>query len=181
VLVNDAREASSGPADTVPRFASRSAADLARIEALVRTAVGVDSARGDAVSVVSLPFDTPKVTRVPEVTPGLAEQVQQVQRPVLTGAGLVLAFALALIAMRAVRAAPRAPLAITAPAAVAEVLRATQQGTPIAQMARAPQLPAAPRFTFRSADTEVRDKVIATVDENPDGAARLVKAWIKEG
>jgi hypothetical protein len=51
-------------------------------------------------------------------------------------------------------------------------------GAPAVQI---PAVPPTPRYNFRPADTQVRDKVITTVDENPDNAARLVKAWIKEG
>jgi len=186
VLVNDARLPPSGPTDTVPRFSPRSPADLSRIEALVRTAVGVDSTRGDAVSVVSLPFEIPKVTREAVTPPSLGDRVQEMQRPVLTGVGLILAFALALLAMRAVRATPSTLRMMSASGAMAGVLRAPSQDFP-AQMAQAapvaqiPGSPPPPRYNFRAADTQVRDKVIATVDDNPDNAARLVKAWIKEG
>ena len=30
------------------------------------------------------------------------------------------------------------------------------------------------------ADTQIRDRVVQTVDENPDAAARLVKSWLKD-
>ena len=42
-------------------------------------------------------------------------------------------------------------------------------------------IPAAPKFVFPEANTEIRDKVVSTVSQNPDSAARLVKSWIKEG
>lgn len=190
VLVNQTRVPASGPADTMPRFAPRTAAELAQIEALVRTAVGVDTTRGDAVSVVSLPFEIPKMIREPVVPPTLGERVQEFQRPVLTGVGLVLAFALALLAIRAMRAAPQpqATLALAAGStgtstgaphmAGHELPAPTSHRTPAAQI---PATPPTPRYNFRPADTQVRDKVITTVEENPDNAARLVKAWIKEG
>jgi len=184
VLVNQALLPPSGPRDTIPRFAPRSAEDLGRIEALVRTAVGVDSARGDAVSVVSIPFEIPKVVRETVVPPTLGERIQRVQGSLLAGMGLVLAFILALFAIRAVRAMPPVPRLMTAGAS-SGFLRASAQDVPaqISQTASPLHVapPAAPRFNFRAADTQVRDKVIATVDENPDNAARLVKAWIKEG
>lgn len=40
-------------------YAPRSEEEIARIEELVRTAVGFDEARGDKVTVVNMPFDTP--------------------------------------------------------------------------------------------------------------------------
>ena len=42
-------------------------------------------------------------------------------------------------------------------------------------------IPAAPKFVFPEANTEIRDKVVSTVAQNPDSAARLVKSWIKDG
>lgn len=186
VLVNQARVPATGPADTVPRFAPRSETELAQIEALVRTAVGVDTTRGDAVSVVSLPFEIPKASREPVVPPTLGERIQEVQRPVLTGVGLLLAFALALLAIRAMRAMPHPQRALmlageAAGASLASPQESYGQVSPHAPAAQIPATPPPPRFNFRPADTQVRDKVITTVDENPDNAARLVKAWIKEG
>jgi len=48
--------------------------------------------------------------------------------------------------------------------------------------ASAPAIPArpAPRISFKEADTQVRDRVVQTVEKDPDSAARLVKSWIKE-
>jgi flagellar biosynthesis/type III secretory pathway M-ring protein FliF/YscJ len=39
---------------------------------------------------------------------------------------------------------------------------------------------ASPRYMFREADTEIRDKVVSTVVDHPEAAARLVKAWLKD-
>jgi hypothetical protein len=48
-------------------------------------------------------------------------------------------------------------------------------------IAAAPPRPAPPPITFPTADTQIRDKVISTVEQSPDAAARLLKTWIKEG
>ncbi len=50
VLVNDKRLPASGATDTIPRYQPRTPEELSRIEMLVRSALGVDSTRGDAVS-----------------------------------------------------------------------------------------------------------------------------------
>ncbi|MBX9928781.1 MAG: flagellar M-ring protein FliF, partial [Gemmatimonadaceae bacterium] len=93
VLVNDRRLPARSATDSIPQFAARTPDEIARIETLVRGAVGADSARGDNVSVVSVPFEVAKVLPPePEVPPTVAERVHQYQRPVLTGVGLVLAF-----------------------------------------------------------------------------------------
>jgi flagellar M-ring protein FliF len=48
-----------GEDGTPGEYAARSAEEMARIEELVRTAVGYDEARGDQVTVVNMPFDAP--------------------------------------------------------------------------------------------------------------------------
>lgn len=50
-------------ADGAPgEYAARSEEEIARIEELVRTAVGFNEARGDQVTVVNMPFDAPAAT-----------------------------------------------------------------------------------------------------------------------
>ena len=177
VLVNDATVPSTGATDTIPKTAPRTAVELARIETLVRSAVGVDSARGDAVSVVSLPFEKPRVVAVQAVAPTFIDKAEPFQRPVLMLIGLLTAFLLATSTIKALRKPMPAPVLALQPA---------MAGTPAlaaASVARepAPQPPREPKLQIRPADTEVRDKVIETVDKNPEAAIRLVKAWMKEG
>lgn len=173
VLVNESRVPSEGPADSVPRFQPRPAAELAMIESLVRSAVGLDSTRGDAVSVVSLPFETPKVA-VAEAPPKptLISQVQAYQRPVLTSVGLVFAFVLAVMALGSLRRGA-SQVAAALPAAG---LSAGALSAGVAQPVLARQ---ASKLNLRPADTEVRDRVVETVQQNPEAAARLMKTWIK--
>ena len=57
-------------------------------------------------------------------------------------------------------------------------------GAPAQSMSVVPAprvIPASPKFVFPEANTEIRDKVVSTVSQNPDSAARLVKSWIKDG
>ncbi|MBI2406726.1 MAG: flagellar M-ring protein FliF [Gemmatimonadetes bacterium] len=189
VLVNERREPATGASDTVPRFTSRSAAEMARIDTLVRATVGADAARGDQVTVVSLRFDSPRIAvATPAPVPAL-ERVRPFIQPVLTALGLLLAFALMYRTLGVVRASassgPRtlpaasasSAAAIEAPAAAAAVAGGASAASLAA--AAAPKSNA-PRFAFREADTEIRDKVVSTVVEHPEAAARLVKAWLKE-
>ncbi len=48
-----------GEDGTPGEYAARSEEEMARIEELVRTAVGFDEARGDQVTVINMPFDAP--------------------------------------------------------------------------------------------------------------------------
>jgi len=192
VLVNEKPIPSTGPTDTVQKFSPRAAEDLARIETLVRTAVGVDTTRGDEVSVVSLPFETRKVTVAPAVAPDIASRVEQFQRPALSAIGLLLAFGLALIAMKSLKGATTGSQNASLPraTAVAGALAAAPAPAPAPQVPvpqaiplppPPPPPPAPPKYHFQAADTEIRDRVIATVEHDADAAVRLAKAWIKEG
>ena len=175
VLVNDARVPAAGPADTAPRSQARTPAEIAAIERLVRSTVGIDSVRGDVVSVVSQPFDQPaRVKATPEPAPGLAARAKDYARPAVTVVGIVFAFALALMAMRALKNGTIAPGAL-------QQIAATSGASSSASVLQIPAQSAASKYVFRPADTDLRDRVVATVDQNPDAAARLVKAWVKEG
>ncbi len=185
VLVNDKRVPPANAKDTVPHFQTRTPDELARIEMLVRSALGVDSTRGDAVSVVSLPFDQPTITVAPLPPVDLASRVEQFQRPIVTGVAIMLAFGLAIFTMRSLKTRSASSLALPGAIAMssASMLPA---GAPVssAQMTVVPApraIPAPPKFVFPEANTEIRDKVVSTVTTNPDSAARLVKSWIKEG
>jgi flagellar M-ring protein FliF len=189
VLVNDKRLPASGKGDTVPRFQTRTPEELSRIEMLVRSALGVDSTRGDAVSVVSVPFDTPKAAAAAAVIAApmdIATRIEVYQRPAVTGVALLLAFALALFTMRALKTRGGTSLALPSAIAVssANMLTAGPPPAVAPQTAVVPvprAIPAAPKFVFPEANTEIRDKVVSTVSHNPDSAARLVKSWIKDG
>jgi flagellar M-ring protein FliF len=200
VLVNNRALAAPAPADSAKAAAAaalpartepRTAEELQRIETLVRSAVGVDSTRGDAVSVVNVPFDGPATAAEVEAEkPTLLETVQTVQKPAITVVGLLLTFAVALLAIRALRPAPATAVAaalpaggaLPAPGAPAEraheapgVSFALGAGEPAPVMERAhPKLALA-------AHNPVRDQAVATVEERPDAALRLMRTWLKEG
>lgn len=178
VLVNDRM---IGEGEDV-RYEARGPEDLARIESLVRSAVGIDEGRGDVISVVSVPFDGLQVAVAEEPGMDVLSIIAMVQRPAITVLGLLLAFIVALRVIRMLKITP-APV----PAALTEQLVAAG-GAPasLARPAAAPvytpdpQDPAAaePILPHNSA---LREKVLANVTEYPDLAARLVRAWMKEG
>ena len=183
VLVADKRLAAKDSTDTTPKFEARSADELSRIDALVRSAIGIDTTRGDVLSVQR---STPEVLPVaPSEEPPVAlmQKLQDNQRPMLMTVGMVLAFVIALLALKSLKTTPAAPAQL----AYSGAMPALTAGTPHhgAMHAASPrefvqQAPRAP-INFPTANTEVRDKVIASVDQNPDVAARLVKSWLKDG
>jgi flagellar M-ring protein FliF len=174
VLVND-RVAGDTIAQGAP---PRSTAELQRIEMLVRGAVGVDSARGDAISVVSLPFEQAKVNVVPEPKPTALQKYEPFVRPAAMVLGVLVAFILAIVTMRSLKQ-PLPAARVVQPALGAGGAPAVQL-PPAAAAAVAAMPPRPTRLEIMPADTEVRDKVVETVTKDPEGAVRLVKSWIKE-
>src|SRR5690606_15918911 len=68
VLVND-RLVPAADSAAQPTVVARSPQEVERIEALVRSAVGFDSLRGDVVNVVSMPFAPAVDMSAPEAVP----------------------------------------------------------------------------------------------------------------
>jgi flagellar M-ring protein FliF len=168
VLVN---ERMTGTPDK-PVFSPRTPAELARIDTLVRTAVGFDSVRGDVVSVVSVPFTLP-TPAVPEpvTKTTILTKVREYEKPVLNVIALALAFVIALLALRSLKTpmasdaaqSDRQPALMGAPAGAA--------GGELPRMAPERAIPAS---------AVMRDRVVATVEDQPEVAARLLKSWMKE-
>jgi flagellar M-ring protein FliF len=172
VLVN---ERMTGTAEK-PAFSARTAAELARIDTLVRTAVGFDSARGDVVSVVSVPFTIPPPpVAEPETKTNVLTKVREYEKPVLNVVALALAFVIALLALRSLKS--------PAPGALERGTEQAALSAP-APTGAAGELPRAPERAIPerniSASAIIRDRVVATVEEQPEVAARLLRSWMKE-
>lgn len=186
VLVND-RLAPAADSTQPPTFVARTPQELARIETLVRGAVGYDSTRGDVVTVVSMPF-AEGLAIAPEPVPTLLERAVEYQRPAITVLALLMAFAVALLAIRALK--PVALPAATPQLAAAGVAGALPAGAAaalagVAGAADALPAPAAPQREPReprppSAAMLLRDEIMEGVEQNPDLAVRLVRSWMKE-
>lgn len=174
-----------------------SAALRSQVETLVKSAVGYDEARGDVVTVTMLPF-TPKAPLPVAAAPTTFEQIRSVQKPALSALGILLAFVIALLTLRA---ATRTTETVTA-------LNGQQQGGYLAghagnpaafnaqyqqQLAHAhahgghdmpPQIPAAPPRpvpTIVVPNNPMREQVLASVDQQPEVAAKLMRAWLRDG
>ena len=168
VLVN---ERMTGTPDK-PVFAPRTPAELARIDTLVRTAVGFDSARGDVVSVVSVPFTlAPPPIAEPVIQTSVLTKVREYEKPVLNILALALAFVIAMLALRSLKS----------PATTAS-LQSGAQPALAAASASAPggELPRMMPERQIAGSAVIRDRVVATIEEQPDVAARLLRSWMKE-
>jgi len=194
VLVADRVEetpVAEGEAPQPPTVTPRTAEELARIEALVRNALGVEDARGDGVSVVSAPFDLPRVPEpvvdsLPE--PTLVTKLLDNPKPVITVAALIALLVVVLVTLRALKPAPVPPPVVEAAPALpaAEPVPATPAlaaGAPTNDAFAEPALPAVderkPVVLPPPATTPEREQAIATVEQRPDAAVRVTRAWLR--
>jgi uncharacterized iron-regulated membrane protein len=121
------------------------------------------------ISVVSHPFEAPvTVSRAVPQPPDLAQRVEQFQRPVLSVLGIVALVLLGLLTLNALRAS--APV-LSASTAVA-TLPSAHHPAPVA--APSPGIGA-------PVHVPAREKAVASVGQHPDAAARMMKAWLKDG
>lgn len=153
------------PAGSKAAATPRSAAELAQIATLVRSAVGADSARGDEVSVVSVPF-APTVVAAPTAPKtDMVRVVETAQRPLLGILGLALIIVVALLSLKSLK-------------------QVGPSGTPVLALPRgemsqtALAMPAAPPLVMPT--DGVRHRVASSIEQQPDVAARVVRAWLKE-
>ena len=167
VLVADPAPAPGSKATPAPR----SAAEIQQIETLVRSAVGADSTRGDIVSVVSVPF-APAVVPAPEKPKvDIVNVMQTAQRPLLGIVGLALIIVIALLSLKSLKAVPTAG---TSPQVHA---LPRKDGTVSMQQ---PMLAHQPNMPVVMPTNTMRDRVNSTIEQQPDVAARVVRAWLKE-
>jgi flagellar M-ring protein FliF len=168
VLVADRPAPAGSKAQPTPR----TAAELDQIKTLVRSAVGADSLRGDVVSVVSVPF-APVAVTPPEVKKtDITQIIQTTQRPLLGILGLVLIIVIAMISLKSIKGGA---------AIGANGLIALPRNDSIA--GSFPQPSAAnsgPLIPVVLPTNTMRDKVNSTIEQQPDVAARVVRAWLKE-
>ncbi len=185
VLVNDRQ---LGTGDSV-RFEKRTTEEIARLDTLVRNAVGYDAARGDQVSVVSVPFDIPAILAPPpEAAPTVLQKVQMNQSLIMNSAALVFAFVIGFVALRSMKstATPAESSRLTASAQLAmppmdryesAALPASVE-PPVEDSSRAVRM--LPEVAAMQANQETKQRVTATVTEQPEVATKLVRAWLKE-
>jgi flagellar M-ring protein FliF len=103
VVVSDRETDSNGTLTSTPRTQQ----ELTRIESLVRSGLGIDDVRGDAITVVSMPFDKePVEAPQDEAGPDVLAIVQAGVRPTIGILALTFAFLLALRLLRFMKALP---------------------------------------------------------------------------
>jgi flagellar M-ring protein FliF len=165
VLVADRAPAGASKAPPTPR----TAVELHNIETLVRSAVGADSTRGDVVSVVSVPFAPTIVAAADVPHTDVVRVMQTAERPLLGVLGLVLIIIVALISLRSLKGTATA---------TGHVLSLARGDSMMPQTALAAGN--GPLVPVMLPTNTMRDKVNNTIEQQPDVAARVVRAWLKE-
>jgi flagellar M-ring protein FliF len=184
VAAPDSASKTSAP----PVVTQRSAEELARIETLVRNALGVDSTRGDLISVVSAPFDLPVAIRKRDTlpTPDMMTRVQANPKPLVATGALIVLLVMAVVLIGALkpkkgsaksqqqqqlRAASSYPELPPSPNMASALQPATQQEHYIEERR--------PVILPPLATTPEREQAIATVDQRPEAAVRVVRNWLR--
>jgi flagellar M-ring protein FliF len=164
VLVADQAPSNAKGAVVQPR----TQAQLDQIREMVRSALGADSTRGDVVSVVSVPFAATAVAPAEVAKTDLVNVVQTAQRPLLGVLGLALIIVVALISLKSLKTN-------------------TNGASPVLSLQRGGDLVPQQMMLASSGPTQVqmpmntmRDRVNSTIEQQPDVAARVVRAWLKE-
>ena len=165
VLVADAQGA-----DPKAPATPRTPAELTQIETMVRSAVGADSVRGDVVSVVSVPFAPAVVATVEKPKMDIVNVIQTAQRPLLGFVGLVMIILVAMWSLKSLKSSGAQSDEAAAPTiALPRSMPTGQAG----YMAGVPAPVILPTNTMR-------DRVNSTIEQQPDVAARVVRAWLKD-
>jgi flagellar M-ring protein FliF len=144
----------------------RTPAELQQVESLVRNAVGLDSIRGDAITVVSVPFDlmSPTAIEAPIVAPSIWQRIQQLQRLIVGALALLLAFVVAMQALKALRL-PNIELPVS---------------SKFSLDAAEPELALSPAKAAALAEAGRQSRLLSQSAERPEVAARVLRAWMKE-
>jgi flagellar M-ring protein FliF len=163
------------PANSKAAPTPRSAAELAQLEMLVKSAVGADSARGDVVSVISMPFAP--ATIVPPEAPktDVVKVMQTAQRPLLGVIGLALIIMIAMMSLKTIKTSGSTAALASGQSPVMQLPRNSDQGSQGQSV-----ISSGPLIPVVLPTNTMRDKVNSTIEQQPDVAARVVRAWLKE-
>ena len=145
---------------------------LAGIRELVGNAVGIDSTRGDRLTVTPIPFDTSQVGQAPVLEAGgggidMIGLAQDLSRPLVALIGIIVSLILALKAFKTISRPPRRALAARS--------QSRPQNLPAEE-----EPPAMAQLEPSKVEQIGKEITVATGEELPAMAAKVVKAWLAE-
>lgn len=182
-----------------PIVTPRSPEEIARIESLMRNALGVDSARGDMISVMSAPFNVPEAIAVADSVPApdLVTRLQANPKPVVAIASLLVLLIIAVVVLGALKPKkgtvaagtkslagspnyPELPSSSSMQAALQAARDNARMQAELDQLqAQAAEELRRPVMLPPPPTTAEREQAIATVDQRPDAALRVVRSWLR--
>jgi flagellar M-ring protein FliF len=149
------------------------ATELARYEQVVRDAIGIDSARGDRVTVSAMPFEPMVITLDSASSSSGASQVLAVadrfSRPLIAVVGIIAALILALKVLKPGPVPPGGD-----PGSFAGQANRGAFSTP------EPELPPVPVTAISATTTRLKNEVQAESTARPEMAAQVMKTWLAE-
>ena len=143
---------------------------LTSVEALVRNAIGFDSARGDQIAVRAIPFETaPKDSIV--ASPAARSTVDLADRFARPAVGLVAIIALLVVALKTLKTlqSMEPPAGVGGRAARGQLPRAEGDSSVI------------PPLGPPSETVLLKNRVVEETSERPQLMAQVVRAWMTEG
>jgi flagellar M-ring protein FliF len=149
-------------------------AQVSRLDGLVRNAIGLDSARGDRLTVTAIPFETEALAAILKdstakpATPVLV-YVDRFSRPVLGIVGIVAAMILALRVLRSPGSTPGGALA-----------RGGIRSSAVNVSEPEPELPPVVVDALTAVTTKMKNQVQAESASHPETAAQVIRAWLME-
>lgn len=177
-----------------PIITPRTPEELAKIETLMRNALGVDSTRGDNITVQSATFELPIVSTKHDTlpTPNMITRLQSNPKPPLAIGAVVALLILAIvmvIALKPKKIVEAAPAQLAAGGQNTLEMQAFQQQQQLQQQAGLQQQQEEdeygiekPKLQYRLpaiATSAEREQAIATVDQRPEAAIRVTKNWLR--
>lgn len=154
---------------------------LALLEGAVRNAIGIDSVRGDRITVTAMPFEPTAVPNVKALVGDSGKSgggdtmviVERFSRPGLILAGLIVALVLGLKLMKPAAPAPGAP-------AIRGGSRDDGAGSETPSLTtHAPMAPMLER-PRNTASLQLRQTVQAESSNEPETVAQVIRAWLAE-
>lgn len=146
----------------------RSDDELRQVESLVRNAVGVADDRGDAISVMSVPFDLPEVPVAVEETTDVLTLAQTFQKPVVALMAILMASVVAFRLLGTLKTASAQAGARTLPAS----------GTESGVVAAVGSGPGSEGVTVKRTGPKIEAPELGIND--PKMTARVLQAWMKD-
>jgi flagellar M-ring protein FliF len=183
----------------LPIVTQRTADELAQIEALVRNGLGVDSTRGDVLTVRAATFHVPALVQTHDsiVTPTLLSKLQNNPKPPLTIGAMMVVLVVAVMMMLALKPkkvaleAAKTPLSAGQPQ-YADLPPGQQHFQQELQLQQQRALSGQTEDDYggeapeqriklgKVATSAEREQAIATVEQRPEAAIRVTRNWLRE-